>query len=454
MSLAKHKVGTYKMLASYKARQTTTHARLRPHKAIPNPLKLTNPAALFWMCVKSVLTEHLLSKKNNYAEFQVNRTYSFEDLVMSQSVLLLEAGGDEPTASTVPGFYRNYWNNPEVDWMYRTQPQEDVCIDQGDQGCMWPRGKMLGGTSVLNGMMYHRGHKADYDDWVRLYNATGWSWDEVRPFFDKSEDNKQMGTVVSEKDHGAGGQGLKRYLMSKPSYLYIFFQFKHQPKLIFDILDAVQEAGFPVVSDMNDPNADGGFAIAQAFNHNGSRYSTSRAFLRPASDRTNLDVTLRAHVSRLLFDGDQVMGVEYLRGGETHVVQVTKEVILSAGALNTPQILLLSGIGPKETLKKHDIHVVADLANVGQNLRNHLGVNFYFIMEKDKNTRILDWSVATKYLLNREGIMSSTGITQVAHKECESVGNVSLLKCERNTLYYCGIRSGVTTAWRSTLTPF
>ncbi|GBP60119.1 Glucose dehydrogenase [Eumeta japonica] len=331
----------------------------------------------------------------------------------SSTVLLLEAGGDEPIPSAVPGFYRSYWNNPEVDWMYRTQPQDDVCLDQGAEGCMWPRGKVLGGTSVLNGMMYHRGHKADYDDWVRLYNATGWSWDEVREYFDRTESNKQVGTLVKKENHGTYGPMPIQH-------------FKYQPQLGYDILEAAREAGFPVVSDMNDPNTAEGFTVAQAFNNNGSRYSTSRAYLRPASRRANLDVTLHAQVTKLLFNGDQVVGVVFVRNGQKHIVQATKEVcecifyynlndkvILSAGALNTPQILLLSGIGPKETLLKHNIPIVADLPQVGRNLRNHLGVNFYFLLENDRNTRTLDWSAATDYLLNREGVMTSTGITQV-----------------------------------------
>ncbi|XP_026740327.1 glucose dehydrogenase [FAD, quinone]-like [Trichoplusia ni] len=313
-------------------------------------------------------------------------------------VLLLEAGGPEPIAARVPGFYRGFWGNEEVDWKVRAE-LGDFCLDQGEQGCSWPLGKVLGGTSVLNGMMYHRGHRADYDDWV-AHGAEGWSWDELQPYMDMIENNKQIGTVVDGKYHSDAG-------------VMPIQQYNYQPPQLQDLLDAANETGFPIIKDINDPNTPEGFAIAQAFNDNGQRYTTARAYLVPKSERPNLSVKLNAHVTKVLFKCKRAVGVEYVdEKGKKRKVKANKEVILTAGALKSPQILMLSGVGPKETLDKFDIPVVADLP-VGKSFKNHCGATLYFLLTKANNTQTLDWNALTAYLLNREGPMASTGLTQL-----------------------------------------
>ncbi|CAG9104073.1 unnamed protein product [Plutella xylostella] len=312
-------------------------------------------------------------------------------------VLLIEAGGPDPVASRVPSYYRNFWNNAETDWLYRTQ-LDNYCLSEGKKGCVWPRGKTLGGSAVLNGMMYHRGHAADFDEWTQ-FGAEGWSWKENLPYFYKTEDNKQIGTLVNGSYHATGG----------PLPIQ---QFRYTPEFVYDLLKGIEEVGLPVVADMNDPNTPEGFAIAQTFSDDGQRYTTARAYLKP---KENLHVLLNSHVSRVLFNDTVAVGVEYItKTGERKTVQAAKEVILSAGALNSPHILLLSGVGPKETLDKFDIPVVADLPDVGQNLKNHIGMTLFFVATKEENTQSLDWAAATEYLLERTGPMTSTGITQMS----------------------------------------
>ncbi|XP_035448057.2 glucose dehydrogenase [FAD, quinone] [Spodoptera frugiperda] len=314
-------------------------------------------------------------------------------------VLLLEAGGPEPLGVRVPSFYRTFWDNPYVDWQIRTVPA-DYCLDQEGLGCKWPLGKGMGGTSQLNGMMYHRGHHADYDcDWVEA-GAKGWSWDEVKPFMDMSEGNKQIGSLVDGKYHSDSG------CMPIQTFAY-------QPPAVYDLMDAINQTGLPIIKDMNDPNTPDGFVIAQAFNANGQRYTTARAYLPPKSERPNLNVKLHAHVTKVLFRRKKAIGVEYVdENGNTKVVKARKEVILSAGALTSPKILMHSGVGPKETLEPLGIKVIEDLP-VGKNLKNHCGATLYFILKKVKNIQYLDWSALTDYLLQNDGPMSSTGITQL-----------------------------------------
>ncbi|XP_063628728.1 glucose dehydrogenase [FAD, quinone]-like [Cydia splendana] len=314
------------------------------------------------------------------------------------NVLLLEAGDEAPIAMQVPSFYTTFWGDARYDWKYRTVP-EGYCLDQDGKGCTWPRGKVLGGSSVLNGMMYHRGHAADYDDWVAA-GATGWSWEENLPYFDMTEGNKQVGSLVSGEYHSNKG----------PMPVQ---QFRYQPPFTYELLSAISEAGLPVIADMNDPNTPEGFTVAQTFNENGQRVTPARAYLKPHAQRPNLSVKLNVRVTRVLFDGKQATGVEYVdKDGAIRIVRAKKEIILSAGALNSPHILLHSGIGPRKTLEKFNIPVIADLP-AGKNLRNHYGLTLYFTFTKLNNTRVLDWSALNQYLLELRGPMTGTGITQL-----------------------------------------
>ncbi|CAH0402734.1 unnamed protein product [Chilo suppressalis] len=323
-------------------------------------------------------------------------------------VLLIEAGSQEPIGARPPSFYRTFWWNEELDWQYRTVPA-NYCLDQEGKGCMWPRGKVLGGSSLLNGMMYHRGHPADYDDWVQA-GADGWSWDENRPYFDMTEGNREIGSLVSEKYHSSTG----------PLPVQ---QFRYQPRAAYVLLDAINETGLPIIADMNDPNTPDGFTIAQAFTEDGQRYTTARAFLKPKSERINLSVKLNSQVTKVLFKRKRAIAVEYIdESGQKKTVHARKEIILSAGALNSPHILLLSGVGPKDVLKKFNIPLVEDLP-VGKNLRNHYGITLYFILTKLNNTEVLDWSILTSYLLEMEGPMSGTGVTQLTGLLYSSLGD-------------------------------
>ncbi|CAH2052166.1 unnamed protein product, partial [Iphiclides podalirius] len=322
-------------------------------------------------------------------------------------VLVLEAGRQEPIGARPPSFYRNFWSNDEVDWKYRTVVG-NYCLDQGDKGCQWPRGKVLGGTSVLNGMMYSRGHAADYATW-----GEKWSWESNLPFFDMTEGNREIGISVSGECHSdSGPMPVQR--------------FRYQPPFLYELLRAVDEVGLPIIEDMNDPNTPEGFAIAQAFNDDGQRFTTARVFLKPRSERPNLHVKLNVHVTKVLIEGSRAYGVQYFdEAGNVKTVFAAKEVILSAGALNSPHILFHSGIGPRDILEAVGLPVLVDLP-VGQNLRNHLGVTIEFMLTKLENVHQLDWSALTEYLLNRDGPMSSTGITQLTGLLYSSLADRSL----------------------------
>ncbi|XP_021182572.3 glucose dehydrogenase [FAD, quinone] [Helicoverpa armigera] len=317
----------------------------------------------------------------------------------SYNVLLLEAGGPEPLGARVPSFYKTFWGHDEVDWQGRAVPDPNFCRDQGELGCQWPLGKSLGGSSLLNGMMYHKGHAADYETWVEE-GAEGWSWDEVKPFMDLAEGNRQVGSLVDGKYHSETGR-------------MPIQTFNYQPPQLRDLIEAINQTGLPIITDMNDPNTPDGFVVAQTFNDNGQRYTTARAYLAPKSERPNLSVKLYAHVTKVLFDGKKAVGVEYVdKNGNTKTVKTTKEVIVSAGPLTSPKILMHSGVGPKEVLEPLGIPVVADVP-VGKRLRNHCGATLNFLLKKSNNTQSLDWSAMTDYLLELDGPMSSTGLTQL-----------------------------------------
>lgn len=249
----------------------------------------------------------------------------------------------------------------------------------------------------MNGMMYIRGSRHDFDSWAKLGNP-GWSYQDVLPYFLKSEDNHQA-TVMDAGYHGVGGP-------------LPVTQFPYHPPLSHAILQAGLEMGYQV-RDLNGAQHTG-FAIAQTTSKNGSRFSTARAFLRPAKDRANLHVMLNATVTRVLIDPKKksAYGVEVYRDGRTERLLAKNEVVLSGGAVNSPQLLLLSGVGPRDDLKTVGVPVVHDLPGVGRNLHNHVAffVNFNI---NDSSTTALNWATAMEYLLFRDGLMSGTGISEV-----------------------------------------
>ncbi|CAH2266245.1 jg17815 [Pararge aegeria aegeria] len=312
-------------------------------------------------------------------------------------VLLLEAGFDEPTGAQVPSMFLNFIGS-SIDWGYQTEPEPAACLGEKDKKCYWPRGKVLGGTSVMNGMMYIRGSRKDYDSWAAAGNE-GWAYEDVLPYFLKSEDNKQ----VEEMDRGYHATGGPLTVS----------QFPYHPPLSYSLIKAGEELGYQAV-DLNGERHTG-FSIAQTTNRNGSRLSVARAFLRPAKHRQNLHVMLNATVTKVLINQTtrQAYAVEVRNSfGGTEVIFANNEIIVSAGAVASPQILQLSGIGDPEVLSRAGVKLVHKLPAVGRNLHNHVAhfLNFHV---NDNNTAPLNWATAMEYLLFRDGLMSGTGISEV-----------------------------------------
>ena len=262
--------------------------------------------------------------------------------------MLLEAGPDESEASDVP-VLANMLQLGALDWQYKTEPQPGrACLGQKGGRCNWPRGKVLGGSSVLNYMLYVRGNRGDYDAWSQAGN-TGWSYEEVLPYFRKSEDNRNPYLARDRRHHGTGG------------YLTV-----QEPPWRTPLAVAFVEAGVEMGYDNRDCNGarQTGFMLPQATIRRGSRCSTAKAFLRQARNRRNLHIALGSHVMKVIIDPTtrQAVGVKLWREGQgVTSVFSRREIILSAGALNTPQLLMLSGIGPANHLASLGIPVIANL---------------------------------------------------------------------------------------------
>jgi len=271
-------------------------------------------------------------------------------------VLLLEAGGAGRSPWIhIPLGYGKHFTDPRVNWLYTNEPDAAVANRRIPQ----PRGKVLGVSSSINGLVYIRGQREDYDHWRQLGNE-GWSFDDVLPYFRKSED-QQRGT---DDYHGAGGP--------------LAVSDRKTPHPLADaFIDAAAALGYPRTDDFNGPNHEG-FGYLQLTSRNGLRSSTAVAFLRPARKRKNLHVVTRAHATRILFDGVRATGVEYVRNGKTVTAQAHGEVILSGGSINSPQLLQLSGVGPAQHLRDLGIDVVADRPGVGDNLQDHFNIRMVY----------------------------------------------------------------------------
>ncbi|XP_058801852.1 glucose dehydrogenase [FAD, quinone]-like isoform X2 [Phymastichus coffea] len=309
-------------------------------------------------------------------------------------VLLIEAGPDEPPGADVPSMVAMFLGT-EIDWQYRTVNEKNACLSSGGS-CSWPRGKNLGGSSVHNGMMYIRGHPRDYDDWAALGNY-GWTWEDVLPYFLCSENNTEL-PRVGKKYHAQGG-------------LLNVERFPWQPPITADILYAAAEAGYPISEDLNGERI-AGFTVAQTNNRNGVRVSSASAFLQPARDRSNLHVLLNSTATKIVTEDQQIVGVQYFKNGEFRVARATREVVVSGGAVGSPHLLLLSGIGPKEHLRTMNVSVVKDLPGVGENLQNHVSYTVSFTINQP-NEYDLNWAAATEYIAFQKGPMSSTGLSQI-----------------------------------------
>lgn len=271
------------------------------------------------------------------------------------SILLLEAGGpDDSPELRIPTRWFDLMGT-EVDWLYRTEPQDHAngrVIDLN-------RGKVLGGSSSINALLYIRGHRRDYERWAELGNV-GWGYDDVLPYFKKLEDNP----LGPSNYHGTGGP-------------LNIADVAHILPISEVFIGAGRKLGLPLNKDFNGARQEG-IGWYQMTAKNGERHSAVDAYLRPALDRSNLTVETHAQVTRILFEGRRAIGVEYVQNEQTVQIHVEREVILSGGAINSPQILMCSGIGPADHLRALDIPVVSDLPGVGRNLQDHPKVDLHF----------------------------------------------------------------------------
>jgi choline dehydrogenase-like flavoprotein len=293
-------------------------------------------------------------------------------------VLLLEAGGsDKRTEIRVPAAFSKLFRS-EVDWDYATEPQAGL----GGRRIYWPRGKVLGGSSSLNAMMAIPGHAADYDGWAAL-GATGWSWADVAPLLDRVE------SVLAVEE------------LRDPNPLTLAF------------VEAAGQAGIPA-SPRLAPTALDGVRQTPVTHRRGRRWSAADAYLRPALGRRNLAVETGAHVTRILFEGRRAVGVEYVRGGSTEVARAG-EVVLAAGAVNSPQLLLLSGVGPAEELDRHGIARVHELPGVGRHLEDHLVTGALVESLKPVSLFAAERPLQlVRYLATRRGMLTSNVAEAVA----------------------------------------
>ncbi|CAK9810597.1 Glucose dehydrogenase [FAD, quinone] [Anthophora quadrimaculata] len=322
--------------------------------------------------------------------------------VSNWTVLLLEAGSNENEISDVP-LLVGYTQQTEFDWKYQTSPPtlSAYCLAMIGDRCNWPRGKVLGGSSVLNAMVYVRGNRRDYDNWARLGNE-GWSYEEVLPYFLKSEDNRNP-YLARTPYHSTGG-----YLTVQES--------PWRTPLSIAFLQGGQELGYEN-RDINGEKQTG-FMLTQSTIRRGSRCSTAKAFLRPVKNRENLHIAMNSQALKVLFnDNKRATGVIILRDGRQQLIRVRREIVLSAGSINSPQLLMLSGIGPKEHLAEFNIPVISDL-RVGDNLQDHVGLGgLTFIVNEPislKKDRFQTIPVMMEYVLNERGPMTTPGIEGLA----------------------------------------
>ncbi|XP_074039048.1 glucose dehydrogenase [FAD, quinone] [Leptinotarsa decemlineata] len=285
------------------------------------------------------------------------------------NVLLLEAGEDENFLSDVP-LMAAFQSSTGFNWGYKSEKLKTGCLGLKDGRCNMARGKALGGTSVINFMMYTRGNRLDYDSWAAMGND-GWSYEDVLPYFMKSENCTLCGEIDEDFHHRGGYLNIEH-----PGY---------ESEFVKLFMKAGQDLGYA----NNDPNGKLGlgFSRVQATLKNGRRYSAAKAFIKPIQNRPNLHISLKSRVTKILIDPSsrRTYGVEFLKNRKKFVVHVKKEVILSAGSINSPHLLMLSGIGPKEHLEKVGIPLLQDL-RVGYNFQDHMAMSALAFMVNDSVT--------------------------------------------------------------------
>ena len=305
-------------------------------------------------------------------------------------VLVLEAGGSDRRfwIQTPIGYGRIFFDST-VNWKYQTEPDPGI----NNRCSYWPRGKVLGGSSSINAMVYIRGQQDDYNDWRDLGNH-GWSWDDVLPYFKKSE------TYIQGDPEYRGNDGP----------LHVSNVVEQYHPLSQHFIAAAKECGIDYNPDFNGASQ-AGVGYYQITTRDGRRMSAARAYLHPALKRDNCSVITQAHATRILFDGKTATGVEFLHQGQLRQVKARREVIVSGGSINSPQLLQLSGIGDPKRLGEFGIEAISNLPGVGRNLQDHLDICYYYRSRvPTMNNQLAPWwgklLAGIQYVLFRKGVLS------------------------------------------------
>ena len=305
-------------------------------------------------------------------------------------VLLLEAGPEDRNLWIhVPIGYAKLFTDARQNWLYNSEPEPEL----GGRSIIQPRGKVMGGSSSINGLLYIRGQAEDFDHWRQLGN-TGWSFDDVLPYFRRAEDQSRG----EDELHGVGGP-LSVSDVSETHPVCDAF------------IAACEQAGLPRTDDFNGKSQEGA-GYFQLTTRNGRRWSTARGYLKPVRRRPNLRVVSSALTTRILFEGRRAVGVEYTQGGTTHRPRANAEVILASGAFNSPQLLQLSGVGPADLLREHGIAVIADMPGVGADLQDHYQARFNYrcservTMNDMMNSLTGRVTAGLRYALFRKGFLT------------------------------------------------
>ncbi|MGB9107124.1 MAG: GMC family oxidoreductase N-terminal domain-containing protein [Telluria sp.] len=310
-------------------------------------------------------------------------------------VLLIEAGGkDDYLWIHIPVGYLYCIDNPRTDWLFRTEADPGL----GGRALIYPRGKVLGGSSSINGMIYMRGQAGDYDRWAEVSGDPSWRWDQVLPLFRRSENHHGGATAL----HGGDGE----------------WRVERQ-RLSWEILDAFRDAaaqnGIPQIDDFNGGD-NAGCAYFEVNQRRGIRLNTAKAFLKPASQRPNLTIMTGCHVEKLLIEtlenGAVCRGVQFTGGGHSYTATARLDTLLAAGAIGSPTILQLSGIGPAASLARHGVQPLVDAPGVGENLQDHLQLRMVYRISgaPSLNTTAANWfgkaKIGLQYMLFQSGPMS------------------------------------------------
>ena len=325
-----------------------------------------------------------------------------------KSVLLLEAGRPDTNINIhIPGAYLKIHKSKD-DWGFWTEEQENVL----GRKIYLPRGKTLGGSSSTNAMAYVRGNPADYDGWAKLGNS-GWSFNEVLPYFMRSENHAQIDTMDSGYHSNSGELG-------------VTIPTRFQTPYVDGFIEACSAIGIPKNLDYNGVTQEGA-SLVQSTIKNGKRVSGATAFLKPAIMRNNLTVITNARVDKVIFENKKAVGIQYKKGGKTILVNVQNEIILSAGAFKSPQLLMLSGIGESSELIKHGINCIHELKGVGKNLQDHL---FYPICAKSKTQEGINNYIspgkqikaAWNYFIHKKGVFCNSPLEGMAFFDLNKKG--------------------------------